>query len=137
MDTMSLHSILCSYGDVVELDYKFDRQAIDELKSIKDWLPSPNGKTAINLTGPIEDLGLDTPAEIKHQRNQPYNENLQNCPSIKDFFDKWTELARCRAATMNKGSFFRLHRDAFRLNDQFRIFILETKHHKSNFILLL
>ena len=90
MDTMSLHSILCSYGDVVELDYKFDRQAIDELKSIKDWLPSPNGKTAINLTGPIEDLGLDTPAEIKHQRNQPYNENLQNCPSIKDFFDKWT-----------------------------------------------
>jgi len=24
---------------------------------------------------------------------------------------------------MNKGSFFRLHRDAFRLNDQFRIFI--------------
>tara|TARA_B100000524_G_scaffold327567_1_gene211772 strand:- start:914 stop:1498 length:585 start_codon:yes stop_codon:yes gene_type:complete len=123
MDTMSLHSILCSYGDVVELDYKFDKKAIDELKSIKDWLPSPNGKKAINLTGPIEDLGLDTPAEIKHQRNQPYNENLQNCPSIKDFFDRWTELARCRAATMNKGSFFRLHRDAFRLNDQFRIFI--------------
>ena len=34
MDTMSLHSILCSYGDVVELDYKFDNAAIDELKNI-------------------------------------------------------------------------------------------------------
>lgn len=123
MDTMSLHSILCSYGDVVELDYKFTKESIQELKQINNWLPGPNGKTAINLTGPIEDLGLDTPPEIKHQRNQPYNENLQQCPSIIEFFDKWTELARCRAATMNKGSFFRLHRDAFRLNDQFRIFI--------------
>ena len=123
MDVMSLHSILCSYGDVVELDYKFSEKTITELKQIKDWLPGPNRKTAINLTGPIEDLGLDTPAEIKHQRNQPYNDNLLKCPSIIEFFDKWTELARCRVATMNKGSFFRLHRDAFRLNDQFRIFI--------------
>ena len=123
MDVMSLHSILCSYGDVVELDYKFTEKTISELKGINDWLPGPNGKTAINLTGPIEDLGLDTPPEIKHQRNQPYNENLLKCPSIIEFFDKWTELARCRVATMNKGSFFRLHRDAFRLNDQFRIFI--------------
>jgi len=123
MDVMSLHSILCSYGDVVELDYKFTEKTISELKEINDWLPGPNGKTAINLTGPIEDLGLDTPAEIKHQRNQPYNKNLLKCPSIIEFFDKWTELARCRVATMNKGSFFRLHRDAFRLNDQFRIFI--------------
>ena len=123
MDVMSLHSILCSYGAVVELDYKFSEKTITELKQIKDWLPGPNGKTAINLTGPIEDLGLDTPAEIKHQRNQPYNENLLKCPSIIEFFDKWTELARCRVATMDKGSFFRLHRDAFRLNDQFRIFI--------------
>ena len=123
MDVMSLHSILCSYGDVVELDYKFSNKTIEELKQVNNWLPSPNGKTAINLTGPIEDLGLDTPPEIKHKRNQPYNENLKQCPSIIEFFDKWTELARCRAATMNKGSFFRLHRDAFRLNDQFRIFI--------------
>tara|TARA_B100000085_G_C18456805_1_gene477222 strand:- start:107 stop:691 length:585 start_codon:yes stop_codon:yes gene_type:complete len=123
MDVMSLHSILCSYGDVVELDYKFSEKTITELKQIKDWLPGPNRKTAINLTGPIEDLGLDTPAEIKHQRNQPYNDNLLKCPSIIEFFDKWSELARCRAATMDKGSFFRLHRDAFRLNDQFRIFI--------------
>ena len=120
---MSLHSILCSYGDVVELDYKFSEKTITELKQIKDWLPGPNGKTAINLTGPIEDLGLDTPAEIKHHRNQPYNENLLKCPSIIEFFDKWTELARCRVATMDKGSFFRLHRDAIRLNDQIRIFI--------------
>jgi len=62
-------------------------------------------------------------ADLKHQRNQPYNENLLKCPTIETFFNKWTELARCRAATMDKGSFFRLHRDAFRLNDQFRIFI--------------
>tara|TARA_B110000444_G_C18511265_1_gene442393 strand:- start:48 stop:632 length:585 start_codon:yes stop_codon:yes gene_type:complete len=123
MDAMSLHSILCSYGDVVELDYKFSDDAINELKNIKEWLPGPNGKTAINLTGPIEDLGLDVSAEVKHQRNQPYNENLLKCPTIETFFNKWTELARCRAATMDKGSFFRLHRDAFRLNDQFRIFI--------------
>ena len=120
MDTMSLHSILCSYGDVVELDYKFSD---NELKQITNWLPGPNGKTAINLTGPIEDLGLDVSADLKHQRNQPYNENLLKCPTIETFFNKWTELARCRAATMDKGSFFRLHRDAFRLNDQFRIFI--------------
>ena len=123
MDTMSLHSILCSYGDVVELDYKFSDNAVNELKQITNWLPGPNGKTAINLTGPIEDLGLDVSADLKHQRNQPYNENLLKCPTIETFFNKWTELARCRAATMDKGSFFRLHRDAFRLNDQFRIFI--------------
>jgi hypothetical protein len=123
MDTMSLHSILCSYGDVVELDYKFSDDAVTELKQITNWLPGPNKKTSINLTGPIEELGLDASADVKHQKNQPYNENLLKCPTIKVFFDKWTELARCRAATMDKGSFFRLHRDAFRLNDQFRIFI--------------
>ena len=123
MDTMSLHSILCSYGDVVELDYKFSDDAVTELKQITNWLPGPNEKTSINLTGPIEELGLDASADVKHQKNQPYNENLLKCPTIKVFFDKWTELARCRAATMDKGSFFRLHRDAFRLNDQFRIFI--------------
>lgn len=123
METMSLHSILCSYGDIVKLNYKFSNDAINELKAIPNWLSAPNGKTAVNLTGPVEDIGLDSPPEIKHARNQPYNDNLNNCPSIKLFFDKWSELARCRAATMSKGSFFRPHRDAFRLNDQFRIFI--------------
>lgn len=123
MEVMSLHSILCSYGDVVKLNYKFDSKTIEELKSISEWIPGPNNKTAINLTGPIEDLGLNSPPEIKHARNQPYNSNLDRCPSIKSFFDKWKELARCRAVCMNKGSFFRLHRDAYRLNDQFRIFI--------------
>ena len=59
MDTMSLHSILCSYGDVVELDYKFSDDAITELKQITNWLPGPNKKTSINLTGPIEELGFD------------------------------------------------------------------------------
>ena len=107
MEAMSLHSILSSYGDIIKLDYKFKQQTIDELKSVSNWLPGPNNKTAINLTGPIEDLGLDAPPEIKHARNQPYNANLEMCPSIKLFFDKWTELARCRAVTMQKGSFFR------------------------------
>lgn len=123
MELMSLHSILSSYGDIVKLNYKFEQQTIDELKTVSNWITGPNNKTAINLTGPIEDLGLDAPPEIKHARNQPYNTNLETCPSIKLFFDKWTELARCRAVTMKKGSFFRPHRDAYRLNDQFRIFI--------------
>jgi len=134
MEAMSLHSILSSYGDIIKLDYKFKQQTIDELKSVSNWLPGPNNKTAINLTGPIEDLGLDAPPEIKHARNQPYNANLEMCPSIKLFFDKWTELARCRAVTMQKGSFFRPHRDAYRLNDQFRIFIPLNKTKDSDWM---
>jgi len=136
MDTMSLHSILSSYGDVVELDYRFGDDTIQELKQIKDWLPGPNGKTAINLTGPIEDLGLDSPPEIKHARNQPYNENLNQCPSLKLFFDSWTDLARCRAVCMNKGSFFKLHRDAFELHSQFRIFIPLNKTSDDEWVFL-
>lgn len=123
METMSLHSILSSYGDIVKLNYKFTDDAIQELKEIPNWFPGPNGKLAVNLTGPVDQIGLKSSPEIKHLRTQPYNENLNMCPSIRTFFDKWTELARCRAAIMHKGSFFRPHRDAFRLNDQFRIFI--------------
>lgn len=123
MEVLNLHSVLGSYGDVVKLNYKFNKSAINELKQINDWIQGPNGKTAINLTGPIEDLELDSPPRIKHARNQPYNQNLESCPTIKSFFNYWEDLARCRAVQMNKGSFFRLHRDAYRLNDQFRIFI--------------
>ncbi len=123
MEVLNLHSVLSSYGDVVKLNYKFSNDAIEELKQIKNWISGPNDKIAINLTGPIEDLGLNSSAKVKHARNQPYNQNLEMCPTIKRFFDYWEDLARCRAVHMNKGSFFRPHRDAYRLNDQFRIFI--------------
>lgn len=123
MEVLNLHSILSSYGDIVKLNFKFDNSALEDLKKIKEWISGPNNKVGINLTGPIEDLGLDSPADIKHARNQQYNENIKSCPSIKEFFDLWEDLARCRAVNMNKGSFFRLHRDAFKLHAQFRIFI--------------
>lgn len=123
MEVMSLHSILCSYGDIVELDYKFDNNTIAEIKQLKEWIDAPNGKKGVNLTGPIEDLGLNSSPSDKHARNQSYNENLLSCPSLVKFFDLWDDLARCRIVNMNKGNFFRLHRDAYRLNDQFRIFI--------------
>ena len=68
-----------------------------------------------------EQLSVKTNNEAIYYQNTL--EEFMQSSLTKDFFDRWTELARCRAATMNKGSFFRLHRDAFRLNDQFRIFI--------------
>ena len=123
MEEIYFHSILSSYGDIVELDYKFEDDAINQLKKINNWLPGPNNKKGINLTGPIDDLQLDAPSKIKHQKNQTANENLIACPSIKTFFDLWTDLGKCRAANMNKGSFFRLHRDAYKLKPQMRIFI--------------
>lgn len=123
MEIMSLHSILSSYGDIVELDYKFSNESINELKNIQTWLPATNNKHAINLTGPTDNLDLVSLHSVKHARNQPYNSNLKDCPTLELFFNKWTDLARCRAVKMNTGSFFKLHRDAYRLNDQFRIFI--------------
>lgn len=135
MDVMSLHSILSSYGDIIKLDYKFDiDETIKQLKTVPNWISAVNNKTAINLTGPIEDLGLDSPPEIKHAKNQQYNGNLDLCPNIKSFFDLWSNLARCRAVIMKKGSFFRPHRDAYRLNDQFRIFIPLNKTKDSDWI---
>jgi hypothetical protein len=136
MEIMSLHSVLSAYGDIVKLNYKFAPIAIEELKAVPNWILGPNGKVAINLTGPIEDLGLDSPPEIKHAKNQPYNSNLEACPGIKSFFDKWSDIARCRAVHMNKGSFFRLHRDAYRLNDQFRIFIPLNKTKDDDWVFL-
>lgn len=122
MEVMSMHSILCSYGDVFELDYQFDTDAtIKELKNLTTWISGTNFKSAVNFNGPLDDIGLDSPD--KHLRNQPYNDNIFACPNVMKFFDKWTELARCRAVHLNAGSFFKPHRDAFKLNDQFRIFI--------------
>ena len=136
MEVISLHSILCSYGDIVELDYKFTDDAITQLKQIENWIPGPNNKKGINLTGPLDDLQLDAPAKVKHEKNQQYNDNLRACPDIKSFFDLWTEIGKCRAANMNKGSFFRLHRDAFKLNSQFRIFIPLNKTNDDEWIFI-
>lgn len=136
MEVISLHSILSSYGDIVELDYEFSIESIEELKRLTTWEPVPNNRSAVNLTGPIDDLGQDSEASIKHARNQPYNDNLTNCPSLIEFFDLWTEVARCRAFKIASGGFFQPHRDAYRFNEQFRIFVPlnNTKINEHNII---
>lgn len=120
-EVLSMLSVLNAYGDIVELDYKFSDKAIEELKALDTWIKATHGKEAVNLTGAIDDLGLQS--KNKHEENQDYNDNTFKCPSIKDFFDKWENLARCRAVKINAGSYFKMHRDAFRMNPQFRIFI--------------
>jgi hypothetical protein len=121
----SLHSILSSYGDIIELDYKFNEDTISELKNITQWIPTHGNKEAINLNGPIDDLELsyDRDSTKTHSFGQLRNENLHNCPTLVDFFNKFDSLARCRAVKLNSGSFFRPHRDAWRFNEQFRIFV--------------
>lgn len=120
-EVLSMLSVLSAYGDIIELDYKFDNNTIEELKALNTWIPATHGKSAINLTGPIDDLGLEN--KNKHEQDQSYNQNLLDCPSIKKFFDKWENLARCRAVKIDTGSYFKMHRDAYGLNPQFRIFI--------------
>lgn len=118
---IQLLTLLNSYGDIIELDYEFDAdQVISELNQL-DYISAPNGKSGLNLTGPVDDLGLD--AKDKHADNQSYNDNLLACPSLVSFFDLWENLARCRVVKMSSGSFFKLHRDAYRMNPQLRIFI--------------
>jgi hypothetical protein len=121
----SLHSILSAYGDIIELDYKFELDTISQLESIEQWIDTHGNKQAINLNGPSEDLELshDRDGDKKHAFGQTANENLNKCPSIINFFNKFDNLARCRAVKLNSGSFFRPHRDAWRFNEQFRIFI--------------
>jgi len=133
-EVLSMLSVLNAYGDIVELDYTFSDKAIEELKALNTWIKATHGKEAVNLTGPIDDLGLQS--KKKHQQNQYYNDNTFMCPSIKSFFDKWENLARCRAVKINAGSYFKMHRDAFKLNPQFRIFIPlnKTKTHEWCFI---
>tara|TARA_B100001057_G_C22787212_1_gene926085 strand:- start:184 stop:771 length:588 start_codon:yes stop_codon:yes gene_type:complete len=115
-------TLLNSYGDIVELDWEFDADAIiSQLTKLDTWIQGPNGKMGVNFTGPIEDLGLDS--KDKHQEGQMFNDNIKKCPNLLEFFSIWENLARCRAAHMNAGSFFRLHRDAYKSNPQMRIFI--------------
>jgi|TARA_B100000073_G_scaffold344498_1_gene351434 hypothetical protein len=113
---------LSSYGDIVELDWEFDTETIiKQLSELDNWEQGPNGKKGINLTGPVSGLGLND--KNKHSEDQEANENLLKCEDLHNFFKKWQNLARCRAVHMNAGSFFRLHRDAYRDNPQMRIFI--------------
>ncbi len=115
-------TLLSSYGDIVELDWEFDTETIiKQLSELDNWEQGPNGKKGINLTGPVSGLGLND--KNKHSEDQEANENLLKCEDLHNFFKKWQNLARCRAVHMNAGSFFRLHRDAYRDNPQMRIFI--------------
>jgi hypothetical protein len=131
---IQLLTLLNSYGDIIELDWDFDpAQCIAQLESLS-WMPSTNGKHGLNLTGTLDDLGLDS--TNKHDADQEYNSNLLACPSIKPFFDRWEKLARCRAVKLNAGSFFKMHRDAHKMRPQMRIFIPlnKTQVHEWNFI---
>jgi hypothetical protein len=134
MISQSLHSILSSYGDIIELDYQFDDSAVSEIIALNElnnkkgygvtWMDAPGNKQALNLTGPLDDLQLDDQNDnTKHAFNQDYNDNLRRCSSIVSFFDKFHSLSRCRAVKLGAGSFFRPHRDAWKFNEQFRIFI--------------
>ena len=129
-----LMTLLNSFGDIVELDFDIDADAvIEELKQL-EFMEGTNFKRGLNLTGPMDDLGLH--AKDKHNADQEYNDNLLNCPSLIDFFNCWDTLARCRAVEMNAGSFFKMHRDAWRMNPQIRVFIPlnKTEVHEWNFI---
>ena len=130
-----LFTLLNSYGDIIKLNWNFDSDAIINNLKKEDWLERPNNKLGLNLTGGDgKDLGLES--KDKHNVDQPYTQALLNNPELKEFFDKWEKLARCRAAWLNEGSFFRLHRDAWRMNPQMRIFIPlnKTDIHEWTFI---
>lgn len=124
-------TILNSYGDIVELDYQFDVPSIiDELKSVDKWMDGSNNKKGLTLTGSVDDL------ELTKRNDCTINDNLKKCPSLIEFFKLWNSLAKCHAVNMNSGSFFRLHRDAYKTTQQMRIFIPlnKTELHEFAFI---
>ena len=124
-------TILNSYGDIVELDYQFDVSSIiDELKSVDKWMDGSNNKKGLTLTGSVDDL------ELTKRNDCTINDNLKKCPSLIEFFKLWNSLAKCHAVNMNSGSFFRLHRDAYKTTQQMRIFIPlnKTELHEFAFI---
>ena len=46
-----------SYGDIVELDWKFDSDTIiQELKSVDNWIDGSNHKIGLPLTGSPDNL---------------------------------------------------------------------------------
>jgi phosphopantetheinyl transferase len=84
---------------------------------------STGNKAGVNLTHSGDQENLSLRDENKHDVDQQYTDYLNQCTELLPFFDKWEKLARCRAVKLQEGSFFRLHRDAWRMNPQMRIFI--------------
>lgn len=127
-------TLMSQYGDCVELNYKFDSDNVIRCLSQLKYHPGSGNKLGVNLTGPMDDLELNS--DHKHNQDQDYNSNLQSCPELVKFFDLWENLARCRAVIMNEGSFFRMHRDAYGARPQFRIFIPlnNTQDHEWRFM---
>ena len=131
---IKLLTLLNSFGDIIELDYQFTVPSVIKDLQRGTWQEGTNGKQGMNLTGPIDDLGFT--GNDKHNNDQEYNQNLLNCQELTEFFDRWDSIRRCRAALMNAGSYFRMHRDAHKFNPQIRIFIPlnKTDIHEWNFI---
>jgi len=126
-----LLTILNSYGDIVELNYNFNvHSIIEELKYCENWLDGSNNKKGLTLTGSLIDH------EFNSSKDFHLNDNLMKCPSLINFFELWNGLAKCHAVNMNSGSFFRLHRDAYKTSQQMRIFIPlnKTELHEFAFI---
>ena len=75
-DTQSrLLTILNSYGDIVELDWKFDSNTIiQELKSVDNWIDGSNHKKGLPLTGSSEQLNLTS----KDNKEGEINDNLKS-----------------------------------------------------------
>ena len=77
-----LLTTLNSYGDIVELDWKFDSDTIiQELKSVDNWIEGENSKRALSLTGSNNNLELHT----KSDSEGIANDNLKKCPSLLNF----------------------------------------------------
>ncbi len=131
---IKLLTLLNSFGDIIELDYNFTVDSVIRDLQKGHWSEGTHGKRGMNLTGPEKDIGLQD--HKRHEIDQEYNQNLLNSQELTEFFDRWEAIARCRAAHMNAGSYFKMHRDAHKFNPQIRIFIPlnKTDVHEWNFI---
>ena len=132
-DTTTLLTLLNSYGDIVELDWEFDvDNIITQLSSNDNWIDGSNNKKGLSLTGNPNQLNLVS----KDNKEGVINDNLNKCPTLLNFFKQWNNLTKCHAVNMNSGSFFRLHRDAYKTTQQMRIFIPlnKTELHEFAFI---
>lgn len=118
---IKLLTLMNSFGDIIELDWEFDSDTIIEELKQGEWEEGTNGKRGMNLTGPVNGIGLTD--KNRHAAGQEFNDNLNKSPSLLEFFKKWDNVSRCRAAHMEAGSFFKMHRDAHKMNPQMRIFI--------------
>ncbi len=131
---IKLLTLLNSFGDIIELDWKFNSDKVIEDLKHGQWEEGTNGKRGMNLTGPETGIGLDD--KSRHKADQEPNSNLAHSPELTNFFSKWDKISRCRAAHMDAGSYFKMHRDAHKMNPQIRIFIPlnKTEVHEWNFI---